>query len=206
MIACGNLANNRAIQRLYTARCCFVDTFFPGANGYLVKSISNPFGYGRNCIVAGASTEEALVAALGVFRDIVAASAAAAWIGFTPRLFDHNLPTDFRKPPRLDRMVRDDLEIWGTGWSASPFRGGRLLSYLWHYYLTDHPVWARAAVDILKGSIRTVARGVPCAPGGIPLFLQPAQLHIHLWDLVEDSPLFIPEDRLRAVTICSASC
>ena len=74
VIAFGNLANNRAIQRLYSARCCFVDTFFPGANGYLVKSISDPFGYARNCIVAGASTDAGLEAALNAFTDIVAAS------------------------------------------------------------------------------------------------------------------------------------
>ena len=198
VIACGNLANNRAIQRLYTARCCFVDTFFPGANGYLVKSISDPFGYGRNCIVAGASTEEALVAALGVFRDIVAASS-----GSLDRVhaasFHHSMPPS-PDASELNRMVRDDLEIWGTGWSASPFRGGRLLSYLWHYYLTDHAVWAAAAVDILVGSIEPWRAECRAHPEAYHCFFN-LHLHIHLWDLVEDSPLFSPEDRLGVVTI-----
>ena len=198
VIACGNLANNRAIQRLYTARCCFVDTFFPGANGYLIKSISDPFGYGRNCIVAGASTQEGLEAALVVVRDIVVASS-----GSLDRVhaasFDQNLPR-FPDASEMDRMVRGDLEIWGSGWSASPFRGGGLLSYLWHYYLTDHPVWARAAVDILKGSIEPWRAECRAHPEAYHCFFN-LHLHIHLWDLVEDSPLFSPEDRLGAVAM-----
>ena len=40
VIACGHFANNAALCRLYTARCCFVDTFFPGPDGYFIKSES----------------------------------------------------------------------------------------------------------------------------------------------------------------------
>lgn len=198
VIACGNLANNRAIQRLYTARCCFVDTCFPGVNGYLVKSISDPFWHGRNCIVAGASSDEGLATALGVFTDIVAASSggldrvhAASSGQEQPRLPDAS---------EMDRMVQDDLKIWGTGWSASPFRGGRLLSYLWHHYLTDHPVWARAAVEILKGSIEPWRAECRAHPEAYHCFFN-LHLYIHLWDLVEDNPLFTQEDRLGAVTM-----
>ena len=198
VLVCGNLTNNRAIRRLYTARCCFSDTFFPGANGYLVKSISDPFGYGRNCIVAGASTQDGLETALGVVRDIVTAGS-----GIPDRVhassFDHNLP-QFPDASELDGMVRGDLEIWGTGWSASPFRGGNLLSYLWYYYLTDHPVWARAAVDILKGSVEPWRAECRAHPEAYHCFFN-LHLHVHLWDLVEDSPLFSPEDRLGAVTM-----
>lgn len=198
VIAFGNLANNRAIQRLYTARCCFVDTFFPGAHGYLVKSISDPFGYARNCIVAGASTDEGLEAALNVFTDIVTAGN-----GRLKRVhaasFDHDLP---RLPDdsEMERMVRDDLKIWGTGWSASPFRGGGLLSYLWQHYLTDHPVWARAAAEILKGSIEPWRAECRAHPEAYHCFFN-LHLYIHLWDLVEDNPLFTPEDRRGAVTM-----
>lgn len=198
VIACGNLANNRAIQRLYTARCCFVDTCFPGANGYLVKSISDPFGYGRNCIVAGASFDDGMETALEVFGDIVAGCSgsldrvhAASSGGNLPRLPDAS---------ETDRMVRDDLKIWGTGWSASPFRGGNLLSYLWYHYLTDHPVWARAAVEILKGSIEPWRAECRAHPEAYHCFFN-LHLYIHLWDLAEDSPVFTDEDRQGAVTM-----
>ena len=59
VIACGHMANNAALRRLYTARCCFVDTFFPGGDGYFVKSISDPFGYGKNAITLGADFNRA---------------------------------------------------------------------------------------------------------------------------------------------------
>ena len=74
VIACGNMTNNAALRRLYAARCCFVDTFFPGGDGYFVKSISDPFGYGKNCIALGASSGEGLLAAFAVFEDLVRTS------------------------------------------------------------------------------------------------------------------------------------
>ena len=198
VIACGNLVNNRAIQRLYTARCCFVDTFFPGADAYLVKSISDPFGHGRNCIVAGASSDEGLAAAIGVLGDIVAAGK-----GSLDRVHAATSGHELPRPPdgsEINRMVQDDLKIWGTGWSASPFRGGRLLSYLWNHYLTDHPVWARAAVEILKGSIEPWRAECRAHPEAYHCFFN-LHLYIHLWDLVEDNPLFTPDDRMGAVTM-----
>ncbi len=72
VIACGNMVNNRAVRRLYNARCCFADTFFPGSDGYFIKSVSDPFGHGPNAVAIGASAGEGLLRALPVFADIVA--------------------------------------------------------------------------------------------------------------------------------------
>ena len=199
VIAFGNLANNRAIQRLYTARCCFVDTFFPGATrlsgqvdlgSVRIRPELHCRGrqHGRR---AGGRSERLHGHRRRQQRPVEARPRRV----FRPRSSPH-LPDD----SEMERMVRDDLKIWGTGWSASPFRGGGLLSYLWQHYLTDHPAWARAAAEILKGSIEPWRAECRAHPEAYHCFFN-LHLYIHLWDLVEDNPLFSPEDRHGAVTM-----
>lgn len=119
MIACGNMTNNAALRRLYTARCCFADTFFPGGDGYFIKSISDPFGYGKNCIVLGASSREGLRAAFAVFADLVWASAGELHRVHAAQ-FPHPLPP-FPEQAQLDKMIQDDLKTWEGAWVSTPF-------------------------------------------------------------------------------------
>ncbi len=131
VIACGNMTNNAALRRLYTARCCFVDTFFPGEDGYFVKSISDPFGYGKNCIALGASSREGLLAAFAVFEDLVRTSPEDLDRVHAAQ-FQHSLPP-FPEEAQLESMVQDDLKTWEGAWVSTPFRGGRVESYAWYY-------------------------------------------------------------------------
>ncbi len=198
VIACGHMANNAALRRLYTARCCFADTFFPGGDGYFIKSVFDPFGHGMNCITIGASTGEGLASALPVFEDIVRNSD-----GRLDRVhaaqFAHELPP-FPSESDLEGMIRDDLESWYGGWASSPFRGGGVQNYAWYYYLTDHPVWARAIPPILTGSIDPWRAQRREFPESYHCFFN---LHsfIHLWDLIEGTPLYTEDDRRGAVTL-----
>ncbi len=198
VIACGNMATNAALCRLYTARCCFADTFFPGGAGYLIKSVSDPFGHGVNCITIGASTEEGLSLALPVFEAMVRNSSGALDRVHAAR-FVHDLPP-FPDESELDRLVQADLDTWNGGWASSPFRGGQVSNYAWYAYLTDHPVWTRAIASILTGSIDPWRAQRRESPESYHCFFN---LHsfIHLWDLIEDSPLYTDGDRRGVVTL-----
>ena len=124
VIACGHFATTAALCRLYTARCCFVDTFFPGPDGYFIKSVSDPFGYGRNCIVVGASSNRDLEQALAIFTAQVAVSD-----GVLQRVHAHRFAHDLPPLPdesQLRGMIEAQLALWSGGWSASPFRGAQL--------------------------------------------------------------------------------
>ena len=198
VIACGHMADNAALRRLYTTRACFVDTFFPGPGGYFVKSVSDPFGHGKNCIVVGASSSADLPQALDVFAEIARRSDGTLQRVHAHR-FDHDLPD----PPdmgELPAMIQSQLDVWGSGWSASPFRGGPLQNYLWHYYLTDHEVWGRAIGPIFAGSIEPWRAERRAYPESYHCFFN---LHsfIHLWDLIEDSPIYSAADRRGVVTM-----
>ena len=198
VIACGNMTNNAALRRLYTARCCFVDTFFPGGDGYFVKSISDPFGYGKNCIVLGASSGEGLLAAFAVFEDLVRTSDGELQRVHAAQ-FQHPLPP-FPEEAQLERMVQDDLKSWEGAWVSTPFRGGRVESYAWYYYLTDHPVWGRAVPAIFAGSLEPWLAQRRDYPETYHCFFHFHSL-IHLWELIEDSPLYTEDDRRGVATM-----
>ncbi len=196
VIACGNMVNNAALRRLYTARCCFVDTFFPGGDGYFVKSISDPFGHGKNCITLGASSREGLLAAFAAFEDQVRS-------GELDRVhaarFQHPLPP-FPAEAQLERMVQADLDTWEGIWVSTPFRGGQVENYAWYYYLSDHPVWGRAVPAIFAGSLEPWLAQRRDHPETYHCFFHFHSL-IHLWDLIEDSPLYTEAERRGVVTM-----
>jgi len=198
VIACGHMAENAALRRLYTARACFVDTFFPGSDGYFVKSVSDPFGHDKNCVVVGASSNAGLDNALAVFGDLVQHSDGTLKRIHAHR-FDHALPPQ-PEASELATMIQSQLDIWGRGWSASPFRGGQLMNYMWHYYLTDHEVWGRAIAPIFAGSLAPWRAERRDYPESYHCFFN-LQSFIHLWDLIEDSPLYSSADRRSAVTM-----
>jgi len=196
VIACGHMANNAALRRLYIARCSFVDTFFPGGDGYFVKSIADPFSYGKNCIAVGASTREGFTEALAAFEDVVRAGE-----GVLDRLhaarFEHSMPA-YPDESQLERMIQEDLDTWGEGWVSSPFRGGKLPTYAWYYYLTDHPVWGKAVPAIFAGSLAPWHAQRRDSPATYHCFFHFDSL-IRVWDLIEDSPLYTDEQRRGVV-------
>ncbi len=201
VIACGHLGDNAAVRRLYTARCCFADTFFPGPGGYFIKSISDPFGHGKNCIALGASSAQDLPTAIEVFIGIVRRSQGALGRVHAHR-FSHPLPP-LPDETQLEQMIQEALSTWGGGWNASPFRDSKLKDYLWYYYLTDHPVWGRAIPPIFAGSLAPWQEERRAHPETYHCFFN---LHhfIHLWDLIEDSPLYTDTDRRQVVEMFSA--
>lgn len=200
LIVFGHLTNNTVIERLYNQRCCFVDTYFPGPDGYFIKSVSDPLGYGHNAVVVGASANTELLAALSVFENLIHDRE-----GDLTRLHAHRF--GFELPPapgedQIEEMIKDDLAVWDGSWVASPFRGGKLGSYLWNYYLTDHPEWGRVIPPIFAGSIAPFLKAQAEHPESYHTFFG---LHnfIHLWNLVEDSPLYTKEDRHGVVEMFS---
>ena len=64
LIAIGNIGCSRLIARLYGMRLCFVDASWPGPEGrFVVRSIHDPFGTGRNVLLLGGSDPAGVAAA-----------------------------------------------------------------------------------------------------------------------------------------------
>ncbi len=195
VIACGHVANNAAVARLYNARCCFVDTLFPGRDDYLLRSISDPLGLGHNAVVAGASSEAGLYAATTELINVI-----DACDGALKRIFKCALARP-PKPPEaseLDALIDQDLNTWDGGWVASPFRSGKLKQYLWQMYLTDHEAWGTLITAIFAGSIEPWRQQRIREPQEYHDFFG-LNLFIHLWDLIEDHPVFDNANRHAVV-------
>lgn len=50
-----NLNNNPAFLRFYSHSCGQADAVFPGDGGYLIHTVHDPFGTGKNVILVGAT-------------------------------------------------------------------------------------------------------------------------------------------------------
>lgn len=192
VFACGHLGNNAALRRLYTARRCFVDTFFPGPGGYFARSVSDPFGHGRNCVVVGASAHQDLPAALAALSAVILQSQ-----GQLQRVHAHHLSHPLPDPPtqaQQGELVRQALATWQGGWNASPFRDGRLREFLLNFYLTDLPAWGLLIPPIFAGSLAPWLAERRDHPETYHAFFW-LHHYIQLWDLVEDSPLYSAAER-----------
>ena len=197
------MANNAAVTRLYNARRCFADTLFPGGDHFLLTSVRDPLGHGPGAIVAGASGEAGLGAAVEELIRIVEASG-----GRPGRVSARRLP-GLPEPPadesEIDDLVQRDLDLWDAGWVASPFRGGRLQSWLWNHYLSGHETWGRLAAPVFAGSLRPWREQRLRHPEEYHDFFH-LDLFIHLWELVEDDPVYGPSPSGRQWWRCSSSC
>lgn len=67
VIALGNMATNDFIKSLYMKWFAFLDLKYPGEGGYVVRSVHDPFGTGKNVILIGGSDETGVKKAASAF-------------------------------------------------------------------------------------------------------------------------------------------
>lgn len=60
----GDINSNPALVHLYAQRYVIVDAQFPGDGGFLLKTVSDPWGTGKNALVIGAGDDAGLSAAV----------------------------------------------------------------------------------------------------------------------------------------------
>ena len=181
VIALGNLANNLFIEKLYFRWLCFTDRWYPGASGYEVRSIHNPWGTHTNIILLGGSGAAGVAEAVKRFcARLEPGPAGALSVGWLLDLgLGQNLqtPSDANRTPPLLRLFVDGLEM-PLGYNEASRLG--LM-----YYYSGEPRYARAFIESVRRS---------------RLFSRADHYHAHhnalVWDLIEESPLFTDADRL----------
>ena len=73
IILAGNLADNMCVEHLYYQFLSATDKWYPGPEGYEVRTLSDPFGTGFNIIHLGYSDVKGLVTAVGILEDEIGA-------------------------------------------------------------------------------------------------------------------------------------
>lgn len=71
LVALGNLSTNRVARRMYTRQYAYCDRVFPGPGQFVIRTIHNPFGWGKNVVLLGGSDASGVHAATSTFVDIL---------------------------------------------------------------------------------------------------------------------------------------
>ncbi|MBN1670063.1 MAG: hypothetical protein JXR37_03475 [Kiritimatiellae bacterium] len=203
LIALGNRSTNKTIEELYNRFYTLLDLRYPGPGGHVLRTLHNPFGDGFNVIFAGGSDAAGVTAAADLFvRELQRAPAAGGSLTLG-RLAEIQLggavqvPTDPRK-----------LEIWeaSKGYGSTGYFGWNSLSkHMAAYYMTGDAFHAR---EFLRLAFPDAAARKQISeidqerienkdePLSGPYHYN-AHMMILFWDLIEESPVFSDEVRLR---------
>lgn len=181
VVALGSMSNNPLIKKLYFQWHCFTDAWYPGAGGYEVRSIHNPYGTWKNVILLGGSDERGTALAVKTFCSLLAAGKEnSISVGWTMNIrLGANLQPPLDKPaaPPLLRLFIEGLEM-PLGYNEASRAG------LMYYYSGDE----RYAGEFIQTARRT------------GIIRSSDHYHAHhnalVWDLIEESPVFTDEDRL----------
>ena len=140
LILIGNIHTNWAIIPLYANYLAAVDGDYPGGEGYVLRTVVNPYGTGANHIVVGASTAGGQRRATDAFLKRLG-SLPSAQASRLPRLLEivpEGVFADTVRGTRPDR--RGGFEIWAFTINA--------FNYQW----TGKSVFAEIALAQLRRS------------------------------------------------------
>ena len=140
----GNAMINESIMALYRRQYAYVDEFYPGGDGYVIRTVHNPENCGSNVLLVGASRVEGAAAALEALEGVLGETEGC--LGYTnlsrsevhETLLPEMTPEAFRE--WVEEMYRDNLSYY-------PVEQGAFLGLVHH--LTHDPGCARMFRDAL---------------------------------------------------------
>lgn len=203
LIALGNRSTNHTIGELYNRYYTLLDLRYPGPEGYVVRTLHNPFGDGHNVIFVGGSDLKGVETATDVLiRKLREAGAkrgslALGWLAEIQLGRGITGPKDVR-----------EAETWeaSAGYGSVGYFGWNSISkHMALYYMTGDEFHAREFLRLAfpdEQAKREIAEidGERIENKDDPLagpYHYNAHLMILFWDLIEESPVFTDEERLR---------
>ena len=195
----GNAMNNPAIMALYRRQFAFVDEYYPGGDGYVIRTAHNPENCGWNVLLVGASTPEGAAAGLAALEGVLERTAGRLRYTNLARSDSHDAllpkmtPEAFRERggggvsgqrwPRVHRTGGDD------GSSCTTSRTTRTA-----------PRMFRDALFYYEDLVRNRYAGEWCFEHMLFIYAWTWRL-FYVWDLIEESDAFTDADRLRMTNL-----
>ena len=206
LIALGNRSTNRLLGALYERYYTLLDLRYPGPGGYVVRTLHNPLGNGKNVVLVGGSDAAGVTAAAAHLAQTISASGVKTDTGLTiGRLMDIKLGDGVVVPTDLKAFETWDASA-GYG-SVGYFGWNSISKRMAMYYMTGDESQAREVIRLAfpdeqaKQEIAEID-GERIENKDEP-FSGPYHYNAHLmvlfWDLIEESPVFTDGERL-AVT------
>jgi hypothetical protein len=202
LIILGNRSTNSLIEQLYNLYYTYLDLKYPGAGGYAIHSLHNPFANGHNAILIGSSDYPGMARAVDEFLATAAGSARQGTLslGWTLRV---KLGAALRVPPAANDRTCLAWESDGApadyfGWNSV----GRNMAL---YYMTGDEKFLREFLRLSFPDRKTIEElwavdGERIENKEHPLagsYHYCAHPLILLWDLIEESPALTDQQRLR---------
>ncbi len=111
LILLGNLNNNRAMVRIGANFYMYATCAWPGPDGYELRTVTNPYGTKRNCIIVAGSAVTGVQRALDEFIKVLRVNASGSSLT-VPRLLQ--VMVDGQDQATLGPLSRYDERFGGT--------------------------------------------------------------------------------------------
>lgn len=203
LIVLGNRSTNRTLSTLYDLYYCLVDLKYPGPEGYVLRTVHNPFGNGHSVVLVGGSDVAGVDQGAQALADTLSKSTpggrdlSVGWLLQTKLGKGVQPPADIRQ-----------FETWeaSKGYGSVGYFGWTSISkHMAMYYMTGDKRNAREVVRLSfpdKQALKEIEEidGERIENKHDPLagfYHYNAHMAILFWDLIEESPVFTDEERLK---------
>ncbi len=193
-VALGNMADNPFVRWLYYQWWAIEDLCYPGEGGYTLRTLHNLLGNGKNVVLLGASDESGLDRAASRFLSRVDACERLSFgwlmdVAPGPAFDSLDHPPDGwleeRREDFIGRVSQPHASKAGAGHGMVTEAGRQGLAY----HRTGFEVYAKALREAVDAHLKMGEHGVMAHFNVWWLAV--------IWDLIEESPVFSDEDRLR---------
>ncbi|MCK5802353.1 MAG: hypothetical protein KAI66_05950, partial [Lentisphaeria bacterium] len=209
VIAVGNRSTNDLTSRLYDRYYSLLDLKYPGVGGHVVRTVHNPFGTAFNAVTLGGSDDAGVAAAVEAFLAILTKLPPGDEQASIGRIVEIQLGKGMKIPKNPS-----DAKIWEESrtYGSSGYFGWCVISKCMAlYHMTGEERFAREFLRLAFPDEKAIADlekldGERIENKHEPLagpYHYSAHMMILFWDLIEESPFFDDETRLRVTNAFS---
>ncbi len=200
LILVGHLDNNRHVARLYHNFFVCLDTGYAGGDGYVIRSVHDPWGRGHNAILVGGSTPEGTARAAEAFAAIVADAAEGDSLSLGRQMVLEIGETDPMTEEQRDAAIES-----GRARLFAPGEGRSGVARLIRHGTAFHRTGDARQGEVYRAMMHALAEYFETDPyiATMPLSRYDRDFRdawtyevAVLWDLLEESGLFSDEERL----------
>ena len=193
IVAVGNVFTNRAIRHLGMHFYAWTDEYYPGGEGYEVRTVHNPFGKGRNVVLLGGSTPEGVERAVSDFLGVLERKGPR--LGRINRSVSRHNPESPPVEAEARKIVDTVNEQVALSGSQGPLR--RMVDHAMLYYLSGQEVWGRMFREEFLFFIDLAHEvGDWCLSQGTHLYFWIYRM-LTAWDVMEEGEVLSDADRLK---------